>query len=151
MKRRKQSWKNSIFFNEISIMNIEAFLELAICGFLQLQSEAASWLAYVLCFHLVLTVPGLIVWVSSQNLEILQSEKFYDRWGSYYLDFRYQSRASRLYYLYFILKRLFFTFVFYYECFRQRPWLSLIVLQYMNLWCGIYIGHIRPFVSRADN
>ena len=150
MERRK-IWRDNIFFCEISTLNIEAYLELVICFFLQTDSQSYSWVAIILGIHAFVLIPALIIWISLQDQTTLESVKFQDRWGYFYQNFREKSLMSRLYYLLFAGKRIIFVSVCYFDFFKQRPWLALMVLIFMNLFSSIYNGTILPLKDKPEN
>lgn len=86
--------KSQIFFNEIIILNIEAYLELLIAAFInynfslnttdgEIFGTIVSYHAIVIC---MVVMPAISIWVVAQDMETIRSGSFEFNWGAFYED-----------------------------------------------------------------
>ena len=82
-------------------------------------------------------------------MNILEEQRFKEKWEKAYEDIRIHSKTVLIYRILFSLRRIIFVYSIYQLYFY--PSLQLCCFLYINLFSSIYQGKYNPFKSRSTN
>ena len=89
-----------------------------------------------------------MLYVYTKTPELLQNKEFKEKWGDIY-KFLSLKRNGALYFMaYLYLEKLFF---FCAALFVKSLPIQVFMLYFHNLFCMIYLGLVKPFISKFDN
>lgn len=114
-----KSLRNNLFFTEIIVINIEAYLELLISGYINYRfplsttdgevfGQYVAGYAFITCLFIM---PCANIWVLIQNKEVIQSPEFRINWGGFYEDIKTSSKYTILYNTVFMCRRLIYCII----------------------------------------
>ena len=118
--------RNDLFFSEIIVINLEAYMELLIAGYInysfplnstdgEIFGQYVSWYAFATCLFIM---PCANAWVLIQNIETLKYQEFHQNWGGFYEDLKAQSKLTILYNTFFMFRRLIYCSICFYGSLR---------------------------------
>jgi hypothetical protein len=158
--RSGESLKNtiqSLFFGEILMISLEAYIEILIAGYLNFSfklsttfgEQFAVYVAYYCLALSLVLLPFVMIYILCNKKDTIRTEAFTNRWGVMYEGFRTETKWQIGYNTVFMLRRLFFLYI----CFFLKNSISLqiIAINLMNLAVLIYTGQHQPLESRFDN
>ena len=153
----RKELKKSLFFGEIIVINLEAYMELIIAGFInysfplnstdgEIFGLYVSWYAFITCLFIM---PCANIWVLYQNLETIKSHQFHTNWGGFYEDIKTTSFGTIFYNSLFMIRRIIYCSICFFS--SSYPGMQIIYMNLLNLACMIYLGYNKPFTSRFKN
>ena len=94
--------------------------------------------SYFCLFSSLVLVPGAMIHILSEKLEVIQSIEFKNSYGSMYEGVKTDSKFKLAFYLIFILRRMLFSFVAF--GLSWSPVYQVQAVYLLNIAVGIYIG-----------
>jgi len=111
-----------LFYSEIMILSMEAYIEFLISGYLNLQEPITStfgeamsvgigWYSVVIT---VVVIPVLFVYVLSHPIEKFQEHTFHRKWEGLYEGVNTKRKVNLYFYVWFCMRRILFIALAFY-------------------------------------
>ena len=92
--------KHSLFFNEFIVLNLEAYMELLISGYInymfplgstngEIVAQYVSYYSFAVCLFVL---PCISIWVLIQNMDVIRSQEFKNNWHGFYEEISLKSK-----------------------------------------------------------
>ena len=147
----------TLFYSDILMLSIEAYIEFLISGYLNMQtpltttngeiiSNFVGIYSVILC---LVVLPAIFFYVLSQPISKFKDEEFHSKWEGMMEGVKTNSKAEILFYPLYALRRLIFCYAAFYL--YDTPILQIIVCLLSNLGMLIYKGNYSPLNTRYRN
>ena len=109
-----QKLKSQLFFSEVILIFIEGYIEfLIVLNLHNLRPDEAATtdklIVWVIGLISVGFLPTILTWTGLQKASRFKEPEFQERWGALFEGIRASERSKRLFYFFFVLRRILFV------------------------------------------
>ena len=157
LKRWFRALQRRLFFRDIHILLLEAYIEFVIAFYFNMKyplyTSAGEMMGvifgYMCLFGTMIFLPLSFLYLSSKSRSIVSSPGFRGRWGGLYEGVSLRSRMQLMFFLFYMVRRTFFVTVA-----VNLGWFVALQIQLTmlaNTLTLIYQGSYCPLESRFQN
>ena len=147
----------SIRYEGITRFMVEVMLNLSVASLINITYGVTGSLKDIIAYSFAcLTLLGILLllfytayYPLKYYKQLVSLPDLHERHCFLFLEFRSSNIKCHLFYVYFLLRRLFFAFLL--VCMKDFPHYQVTLILLINLWTFAYHVRLRPFKSSLQN